>query len=529
MRTDGVAVLAPRRGFWALPLAGVSAAALAACAGYWAAHAPPGSGGFTPLHLVALVAGLLSFSLMLRRPEWGLVALVVVLYTNLSEVAVRGYGVPSLLQMMAAAVALGLALRLLTAAGGAGAARVVLDPLLVPLVAYAAVVLASSLVAQDAGLSDGRLFECLKGLVVFLLVTNLVTTGAMLRRVVWALVLSGAFLGAVSVFQYLTHAYGSELGGFGRVKLAQIVGGVREPRIAGPLSDPNFYAQILAALVPVALYRVLGERRSSLRLLALGALGLIAGALVLTYSRGGALAAGLALGLAVLDRRVGLRFVLPGAALAALLLMSAPGQFGGRLETLERLVPDEEEPAVVVHAESSFEQRKLLMRTAWEMFDAHPWLGVGAGNYSEHFEEYAAHVGSATPSYENFAERRYPHNLYLETAAETGLAGLVAFAAALAGALAGALWAARRFRHRGDEGSGALAVSLALALVAYLASSLFLHGHYIQYLWLLVALAAAARRVARAESPAAAESFASSIGWGASVPAGSPGGAEGGL
>ncbi len=77
----------------------------------------------------------------------------------------------------------------------------------------------------------------------------------------------------------------------------------------------------------------------------------------------------------------------------------------------------------------------------------------------------------------------------------------------LVGALAGALWAARAFRRWGAECSGALAMSLALALVAYLASSLFLHGHYIQYLWLLVALAAATRRVARAETPAAAENF----------------------
>ncbi len=67
-------------------------------------------------------------------------------------------------------------------------------------------------------------------------------------------------------------------------------------------------------------------------LAALAALGLVAGALVFTYSRGGALAAGLVVALTLLDRRVGLRFVLPGAALAALLLalalLQAP-HFGG--------------------------------------------------------------------------------------------------------------------------------------------------------------------------------------------------------
>ena len=133
------------------------------------------------------------------------------------------------------------------------------------------------------------------------------------------------------------------------------------------------------------------------------------------------------------------------------------------------------------------------------MFDAHPVLGVGAGNYSEHFDEFSAHVGSATPSYENFAERRYPHNLYLEVAAETGTLGLVAFLLTVGGALLSALVAARRFRSGGDPGAASLASSVALSLAGYLASSLFLHGHYIQHLWLLVALAAAARNVSRAE------------------------------
>jgi len=506
MHTTGVGPFAPRAGRWALPLAGASAAVLAACAGYYVARGPSWLGALdsagTP-HLFALAAGLACLLFIIRRPEAGLLLLAAVLYTNLSEVAVRNYGVPSLLQMLAAAVAAGLALRHLSSPEPARA-PIVADPLLVPLVAYVAVIFISSLVARDAALSDQRLAENLKGLFVFILVTNLVTTRATLRRVVWALVISGGFLGAVSLLQALTGAYGHEFGGFGRVKLAQIVGGVREPRIAGPLSDPNFYAQILVALVPLALYRVWGERAKGLRLAALLSLASVAGALLLTYSRGGALAAGLVLLLAALDLKVGLRYVLPGAALAVLLLMTAPGQFGGRLETLERLLPEEEdEAAVTVHAESSIEQRKLLMQSAWKMFGEHPWLGVGAGNYSEHFDEYAAHVGSVTPSYENFAERRYPHNLYLETAAETGLAGLFAFALAAVGALASALLAARGFRRAGDARSGALAMSLALALVAYLASSLFLHGHYIHYLWLLVALAAAARRVARDASEGA--------------------------
>lgn len=482
--------------------AGATAALLALAAGFYVARGPswlhldPAALGLP--HLVALVVGTLCLLLVLRNPEAGLLLLVGVLYTNLSEVAVRNYRVPSLLQLLAAAVAASFAIRQLSSRGPAGA-RPVFDPLLVPLVAYCAVVLASSLVAEDAALADERLSAHLKGVLVFLLVINLTTSREALRRVVWVLVLSGALLGAITLCQALTGSYGHEFFGFGRVKMAQIVGGVREARLAGPLSDPNFYAQILVPLVPLALYRLWDEPAAHLKLLAALGLAAVTGALVFTYSRGGALAAGLALALAAVDKKIRLRQVLPCAALIALLLLWAPAEFGGRLETLGRLLPEEDEEALTVSAESSIEQRKLLMRTAWEMFDAHPVLGVGAGNYSEHFDEYAAHVGSATSSYENFGDRRYPHNLFLEVAAETGVLGLLTFAATVGGALLVALAAARRFRRAGDARAGGLAASIALALVAYMASSLFLHGHYVQYLWLLVALAAAAGRVARAE------------------------------
>jgi len=490
----------------ALVLAGASAALLSLAAGFYVARGPSwlslGLDAFGPLHLLAATAGVLCLVVVLKRPEAGMLLLVAVLYTNLSEVLVRNYRLPSLLQLLAAAVVTALAARQLSS-GESGGPRVVVDPLLVPLAAYCGVVLASSLVSADAGLTDEKLSGHLKGILVFLIVTNLTTTRPALRRVVWVLVLSGAFLGAISLCQVLTRSYAQEFGGFARVKLAQIVGGVREPRIAGPLGDPNFYAQILVPLVPLALYRLWDERPARLRLLAALALAAITAALAFTYSRGGALAAGLVLALAAVDKRIKLRHILPCAALAALLLLWVPSEFGGRLGTLRRLLPEEDEEAVTVSAESSFEQRKLLMQTAWEMFDAHPWLGVGAGNYSEHFDEYAAHVGSATPSYENFGERRYPHNLFLEVAAETGILGLLTFGAAVAGALLSALAAARRFARAGDSRSGALASSIALALVAYLVSSLFLHGHYIQYLWLLVALAAAARQVARGEESGA--------------------------
>ena len=499
MQTTGEGIFAPRGRRLALPLAAAATALLAAAAGYYVARGPAWVGAldtFGPLHLFALAAGLLALIFVLTDPEAGLPLLAVVLYANLSEVAVRSYGVPSLLQALTLAVAAGLVLRRMSS-GGWRRARFVADPLLVPLVAYVAVVFASSLWAADAGLADERLAENLKGLAVFLLVTNLVTTRRTLKRVVWALVLAGAFLGTVSVLQVLTRSYGSEFGGFGRVKMAHIAGSLYEPRIAGPLSDPNFYAQILVALVPLALYRLWDEASWRLKLVAAYAFGVIALAAVFTYSRGGALALALVLLLAGLYKRVRLKHVAAALLALAPFALLVPGSFERRLGTLAEIAREDEEAVSAAPVESSIRQRTLLMRAAWGMFSDHPLLGVGAGNYAANYDEYAARVGSTLNSYDDFGQQRFPHSLYLEVAAETGLAGLLAFGAAVIGALLSLRSAHRRFMAAGDWRAASAAASVALALVGYLTTSLILHGHYVRYLWLLLAVAAAARQVAR--------------------------------
>ena len=168
---------------------------------------------------------------------------------------------------------------------------IILDPILLPpLAAYSAIVFLSSIGASNVQLADTELSEHLKGIVIFVLVTNLVTSSQSLKRIVWAILLSGALLASVSLYQVWTHSYSNEFGGFGHIKVAQIVGQSREPRIAGPLSDPNFYAQILVALAPLALYRLWDERSLLLKLGAGLALAVISFASVLTYSRGGAIA-----------------------------------------------------------------------------------------------------------------------------------------------------------------------------------------------------------------------------------------------
>ena len=428
------------------------------------------------------------------RPEVGVLVLVALLTTNASDVMVRTLAVPSPLQWLTVAVAAGLGLRMWRGVSGEPK-ELVLDPLLVPLSLYLTVILASSLLASEPANSDQRLMEHLKGLLVFLVVTNAVRSRENLRHVVWAIVLAGAFLASISMLQVMTGRFDSNFLGFGQMKVAQIVGEIREPRISGPLTDPNFYAQLLVALFPLALARFWDEGRPAHKLLAGSALLVIIAATFLTYSRGGAVALALVLLLVLISRRIRVRIIVAGLVASAALLL-VPSNFTGRLSTLQQVIPGvasvEEEGA-----DSSFRQRQLFMAVAWEMFRDRPLLGVGAGNYTERYEEYSAQVGTNLRSFDKFGGPYFPHSTPFEILAETGLAGLVTFAAIILTALAGLVRAVRAFGQSGHRHEAHLTIAIGAGLTGYLATSVLLHAHYVHYFWLLISLVAAARQVSK--------------------------------
>jgi colanic acid/amylovoran biosynthesis glycosyltransferase len=202
-----------------------------------------------------------------------------------------------------------------------------------------------------------------------------------------------------------------------------------------------------------------------------------------------------------LHKRISPRYLLLGLAVLAPLSLLVPQSFEGRLTTLTQLTEDNKDAGLSAE-DSSFRQRRILMTVAWREFVDHPLTGVGAGNYSEHFDGYADAIGSTQRSFDKFNMQHFPHSLPLEILAETGLAGMAAFLAIIAATMLAARSAYVRFKVGGDRHAANLVVSVVLGIVAFLTTSVFLHGAYIQYLWLLVAFAATARQIALRE-PAA--------------------------
>ncbi|HEY0591462.1 MAG TPA: O-antigen ligase family protein, partial [Thermoanaerobaculia bacterium] len=379
----------------------------------------------SPLYLAALAAGIGFFVLVARHTALALPILVAIIYLNLSEVLVRFHGFPSVLQL--------LALPLFFAAWLGGGAAAVGDVFRKALTRWLLLLLAMTAAAaawaRDADLADGRLAETAKSFVLFLLLALLVTSLRRLEIAAYSIIASAAFLSALPVLQVAGAGFDNEFGGFARTKEAQIYGTVFDRRIAGPLGDPNFFAQILLIALPLALF--VTRATVSRRLKAFGAASsaIILVAIVLSYSRGAMLSVIVMGALAVAAIGIDWRKLAVFAVAALAIFTLLPRAVTERFITIEQVVPGAEE---TLHPDSSFEERRLLMGAAMAMFADRPLTGVGPANYTTFYEEYAGSIGSVSREYGTFDDRHYPHNLYLEYGAEMGVAGLGLFLAAVA-------------------------------------------------------------------------------------------------
>ncbi|HEY7560685.1 MAG TPA: O-antigen ligase family protein [Gaiellaceae bacterium] len=424
-------------------------------------------------------------------PEVAALAFLFVLYANLAVIASDFYGVP---EVMASSIAL----LLLFPIGKyvlIDREPLVITPVLPLVFVFLGALFLSATLSGDPGVAGRSVGTYLtEGLILYLLVSNAVRTTQTLNRVVWVLILAGSLMGAISIYQELTHTYANNYGGLAQVDRLDVGGSfniapqdsqekILRPRLGGPLGSENRYAQIMVVLMPLALIRAFRERSRRRRLLAAGASFLILGGILLTFSRGAAVGLGAVLLLMVLLRELRLRhFALLLAVGTAAVLLVAP-DYVIRVSSLQGVT------SISASDESSYPDRAVLGRAtenlaAWYTFLDHPLVGVGPGVYfHEYSREYANRLGLRY-----LESQRRGHSLYLEMAADIGLVGLGAFLAMVTAALGYLYRNARYWRERDVERS-ILASSFFFALLAYLATALFLQLSYQRYFWVLLALA----------------------------------------
>lgn len=403
---------------------------------------------------------------------------------RLPEIATEFHGAPSLFIPLLGLIAVGISVRRVRGGerseGGVPAALAV-----VALVVVAAI---SLLAAGDAPDPVSTLRGIAEDGVVAVLAGLLLAGTDSLRSLVWALIVAGGGVAALTVVQSAVGAFDTSFGGLAQWAVQNIVGATDDIRISGPVGDPNYYAQWMVMLVPLAVDRAVGEPRAGARVAAAACAVAMTLAVVLTFSRGGALGL-LVVAVALLARspHPG-RIVVRLTALALLTLPLMPSGYLNRLGALGDV------GAVEAGVDPSVRARTAEMTAAVRMFASDPLTGVGFGSFSDRYAGSVRDLGIDLR-----ATAREAHNLYLQIAAETGILGLLAFAAVAAATGRAIHRGRRRFRAITDPTGDGIGFALAAGLAGYLVTSMFLHLDFARLPWLLVGIALALPGVAAAE------------------------------
>jgi O-antigen ligase len=420
------------------------------------------------------------------RPELGTLLVIGLIYGNVAVIAVQFHGVPDLV---------GVALPLILVAPLVQVLVVERQPVILPrivpfIVGFFVVSLVSALFALDTSAAFREVRTMIvEGIALYFFIVNLVRTPETLRRVIWTLVLVGAAIGAVILIQELTRNYSNSFLGFAQTTFEP--GDTDRPIQQGPIGEQNRFAQVMLYALPLAVYRALDEPSRALRRLGVVCAFLIAAAVVLSFSRGGAVGlVAVLIGLALM-RAVRARQVL-AIVLAVVVTLAVLPDYRERVSSLLSIGEIFQSDSSHDRADSSARGRATENLVAYLIWIDHPILGVGPDQFGAYHQAYADRVAEYSNLFDvrQRFQQREAHILYLGVAAETGILGL----GFLMGILLGTLYELQRARrrHAGSPQLANLASGLFLAVISYMVTSIFLHMSYVRYFWLLIGVSSAA-------------------------------------
>jgi O-antigen ligase len=200
-----------------------------------------------------------------------------------------------------------------------------------------------------------------------------------------------------------------------------------------------FFGGYLAAMIPFALGIYAEDSTwSRKKILALVLIAAMIFLLILTGSKGawiGALCASIGFGFARSDSQRGrLATILVVAAVVCAAFWVFPQWMAHRIQ-----------PTLALNSQSTFARRLYFYQGAWDAFRSSPLLGHGIGNFSTVLPKFRSPEYWMMKSEDIVA---HAHNEYLEILAETGIAGLFAFAAFIGWYIVTVVRAAKRSGSR---------------------------------------------------------------------------------
>jgi O-antigen ligase len=287
----------------------------------------------------------------------------------------------------------------------------------------------------------------IKTVIIFILIIGVVNTRERLRMIITLTVLCGTWLAVFAIKNYAT-------GNF------TLKGERIEGMVGGMFGNPNDLAAALNMLIPLAVALALMSARRVRLLYAVCALLLVCG-VVVTFSRAGFITLAAISGVMLWKFGRGSRSGVTLATLAASVLLFSvfSGAYRSRLLTI--FDPNSD-------SSGSAQGRVALLERGLDLILRHPIVGLGMGN----FHIYSIHEQVA-------------HNSYVETAAELGMIGLLAYLIIILAPLRGLArieLKTLKSGSRNDLDAKYLSIGLQTVLIAYMVNSFF---NSIQYLWYL--------------------------------------------
>ena len=259
-------------------------------------------------------------------------------------------------------------------------------------------------------------------------------------------------------------------------------------RLSGAGGNANETAAALTAGVALSGALAVALKEPLLRVAAAIIVPLSIFAIFLTLSRGGLVSLGAVLITAVLmaGRRRGVALTV--ALVAALLTI---GYFAA-------VAPQASKDRVTQLDGGT--GRSSIWKVGWRMVEAHPVVGVGAGNFPTESVHYLLAPGAILRADFIVDTPKVAHNSYLEVLAELGIVGLALFLAIVSYALGCALKAVKEFARTGDRSMEIISRALFIALVGLLAGDFFGSREFGKQLWLLMSICPALLALARAQA-----------------------------
>lgn len=430
-----------------------------------------GVGKFGALTALAFL-GLIILVVTLAKPDVGLFFFLFAIYINLSSVLISNYALPSIAKLMVAYM------------GGVILVRYILfkdeyrgwvfPAILLGL--YATLGSLSLVYASNYVLANETLIAYLKDALIGIVIVLLAQRPSSLKIAVWAIMTAGLFMATISVFQQFTGTFDNWYLGFAQISSNTTYGN----RLSGPIGDPNYFAQIILVLLPIAIDRVWNEKSIFLKILAGWIFITALLTVIFTYSRGGFLALVVAFFIMAVLRPPRLSFVLLGLVVLTFTFQFVPVNYKERISSTFNIFPNSRTGGYV---DASVQGRTSENQVAWNMFRDNPILGVGVGNYNTYYQTYSRKLGL-----DSRLTDRSAHNLYLEVAAERGALGLIVFGSIIILTLRQAFGTGKKFKQLGFKDFADLADVLGISFIAYLITAIFLHDAYPRFFWVLVGI-----------------------------------------